>query len=74
MHSPHKLDNNSNKNTKIIKIIKVVVENAILCGKNMWYAHFAEICEKCGNMRNMRQLHIRIKPTCLKIYLCPLSF
>jgi len=24
-------------------------------------AHFAEICEKCGNMRNMRESHICIK-------------
>jgi len=45
--------------------IKIAVENANLCGKNMRYAHFAEICEKCGNMRNMRQSHIRIKLTCL---------
>ena len=27
----------------------------------MRYAHFGEICEKCGNMRNMRQSHIRLK-------------
>ena len=31
----------------------------------MRYAHFAEICEKCGNTRNVRQSHIRIKQTCL---------
>ena len=30
------------------------VENANLCGKNMRYAHFAKICEKCGNVPNMR--------------------
>jgi len=30
----------------------------------MPYAHFAEIC---GNLRNMRQSHIRIKLTCLTI-------
>jgi len=29
----------------------------------MRYAHFAEICEKCGNKRNMRQSHIHIKLT-----------
>ena len=40
------------------KNIKIVVENATLCGKNMGYAHFAEICDKCGNMQNMRQLHM----------------
>ena len=33
--------------------------------KNVRYAHFAEIYEKCGNVRNMRQSHIRIKLTCL---------
>jgi len=27
----------------------------------MRYAHFAEICEKCGNKRNMRQSHIAHK-------------
>ena len=31
----------------------------------MRHAHFAEICEKCGNMQNMQQSHIRIKLTCL---------
>ena len=31
----------------------------------MRYAHFAEICEICGNMRNMWQSHIRVKLTCL---------
>ena len=33
--------------------------------KNMRYAQFAETCEKCGNKRNMRQSHIRIKLACL---------
>jgi len=33
--------------------------------KNMRYMHFAEICEKCGNIQNMWQSHIRIKLTCL---------
>jgi len=33
--------------------------------KNMWYAHFAKICEKCGKVPNMRQSHIRVFLTCL---------
>ena len=35
--------------------------------KNMRYAHFAKICEKCGKvpMPNMRQSHIRVFLTCL---------
>jgi len=41
------------------------LENAKLCRKNVVYAHFAEICEKCVNKRNMQQLHICIKLTCL---------
>ena len=28
--------------------------------KNMRYAHFAKICEKCGKVPNMRQSHIRV--------------
>jgi len=39
-----------------IKMTKIAVENANLCGKNMQYSHFAEICRKnaatceiCGN-------------------------
>jgi len=32
-----------------MKNIKIAVKNANLCGKNMRYAHFAEICEKCGS-------------------------
>jgi len=35
----------------------------IYAAKNMQYAHFADICEKCGNKQNMWQLHIRIKLT-----------
>jgi len=31
----------------------------------MRYAHFAEVCEKCGTKRNMWQSHILIKLTCL---------
>jgi len=31
----------------------------------MRYAHFAEICEKCGNKRNVRQSYVRIKLTFL---------
>jgi len=49
------------RNTDNVKI--KAVENASLCGKNMRYAHFAEICEKRGNKRNTRQSHIRVKPT-----------
>ena len=33
--------------------------------KNMQYAHFAKICEKCGKVPNMRQSHIRVFLTCL---------
>jgi len=55
----------SNRNTKNIKIIKIAVVNANLCGRNMRYAHFAEICEKCGNMRNICQSYICVKLTCL---------
>ena len=33
--------------------------------KNMRYAHFAKICEKCGKVPNMRQSHIRVFLTCL---------
>jgi len=33
--------------------------------KNMPYAHFVEICQKCGNKQNMRQLYICIKLTCV---------
>ena len=35
-----------------------------ICAEKTRYAHFAEICEKCG--KNMRQSHIRsVKLTCL---------
>jgi len=33
--------------------------------KNMRYAHFAKICEKCGKVPNMWQSHIRVFLTCL---------
>jgi len=36
----------------------------IYAGKNIPYAHFAEICEKCGNVRNMQQSHIGVKLRC----------
>jgi len=56
MPNPHKSNIDSNGNTKNIKITKIAVENANLCGKNMQYSHFAEICRKnaatceiCGN-------------------------
>jgi len=29
----------------------------IYAEKNIRYVHFAEICEKCGNIRSMRQSH-----------------
>jgi len=63
MHNPHKLNTDSSRNIKNTKMLKTAVENANLCGKNMRYAHFAEIREKCGNMRNMQQSHIRVKVT-----------
>ena len=50
--------------TETKKYIKIAVKIANLCGKDMPYAHFAEIC---GNLRNMRQSHICIKLTCLTI-------
>ena len=37
----------------------------IYAEKNVRCVHFAEICEKCGSMRNMWQWHIHIKLTCL---------
>ena len=33
MHNPHKLNIDLNRNTKNIKLIKIAVENANLCGK-----------------------------------------
>ena len=36
----------------------------------MRYAHFSEIYEKCGNMRNMQQSHI---PICLLQHLITLN-
>jgi len=68
MRNPHKLNTDSNRNTKNIKI---AVENDNLCGENMQYAHFAEICEKCGNMQ---QSHIRIKLTCVTGFLKALLY
>ena len=42
--------------------------------KNMRYAHFAKICEKCGKVPNMRQSHIRVFLTCLiSLYLAAYS-
>jgi len=46
MQNPHKLNIDSNRNTKNIKIIKTAVDNANLCGENKRYAHLAEICKK----------------------------
>ena len=56
MHNPHKLNTDSNRNTANIKMIKIAVEKANLCGKK--YA----ICAPCWKMR---QSHIRVKLTCL---------
>jgi len=49
MHNPHKFNIDSNGYTKNINFINIAVENANMCGKNMRYAHYAEICEKRGN-------------------------
>jgi len=46
------------------KILKLLSKMSIHAGKNVRYAHFAEMCEKCDNMRN--KPHIRIKLTCLR--------
>jgi len=35
--------------------------------KNMRYAHFAKICEKCGKAPNMWQSHICVFLTCLTV-------
>jgi len=40
-------------------------ENAKICGKNMPYAHFAKICQKCGKVLNTLQLYTRVFLTCL---------
>jgi len=37
MYNPHKLNTDSNRNTKSILKIKIAVENASLCGNNMLY-------------------------------------
>jgi len=65
MHNPRKLNTDSNRDTKNIKIIKIAVENANLCGKMCdMHAHFAEMCEQRGNVRNTRgQSRIRVKLT-----------
>jgi len=41
MHNRHKLDIDSNRNTKNIKIIKIAIENANLCGEKL------AICALC---------------------------
>jgi len=43
------------------RILKLPSKMPIYPEKNMWYAHFAKICEKCGNMQYMWQSHIRVK-------------
>ena len=40
--------------------------------KNMRYAHFAKICEKCSKVPDMRQSHIRVFLTCLTSFPNPL--
>ena len=56
MHNPHKLNVDSNRSTKNIKIINIVVENANLCRKKyaicalLKYAKNAATCEICDNM------------------------
>jgi len=56
VHNPHcKLNIDSNRNTKNIKITKIAVEHAKLCGKIcdmrtlLKYAKNATTCEICGN-------------------------
>ena len=35
------------KTQRILKLFKIAIENANLCGKNVRYAHFAEMCGNC---------------------------
>jgi len=55
MHNPYKLNIDSNRNMKNIKIIKISVENTNLCGKIYYmrtllkYAKNAATREMCGN-------------------------
>ena len=61
MHNRHKLDIDSNRNTKNIKIIKIAIENANLCGEKLAICALCwNMQKKCGNMQNMRQSHIRV--------------
>jgi len=47
-----KLNIDSNTNTKNINIVaKLQSKMPIYAEKNMQYAHFAEMCKKCINMR-----------------------
>ena len=65
MHHPHKLNIDSYRNIKNIRIIKIATGNANFCGKKYAICTLSEICKKCGNVRNMRLSHIYIKLTCL---------
>jgi len=56
MHNPHKLNIDSNRNTKNIKIIKIAVENANLWEKYAIYALCWNMRKIC-NMWNMQQSH-----------------
>ena len=47
--STHSVGNRNTNN------VKIAVENANSCEKNIRYAHFAEICEECDKRRNVRQ-------------------
>ena len=65
MHNPHKLNIDSSRNRRNMKIIKIAVENANLCRKKYAICALCWNIEKCGNMRNMWQSHIRVKLTYL---------
>jgi len=63
------LNTDTSRNTGNIKIIKIAVENANLCGKNKWHVMrtLLKHAKKYGNMQNMWQLHIPVKMTCLTV-------
>ena len=55
MHNPHKLNIDSNRNTKNIKIIKIAVENA-----NLWekYAIYALCWQMQKNLQHVKYVAI----------------
>ena len=59
---------NTNNRNSVPLLLVLTSKMPIYAEKYAIYAHFAEICEKCGNKRNMRQSHICIKLTCLAEY------